>query len=186
MHSCGGATNQQNPTTLNEDNQMKMKAIMILSVALVATSLAACQPPPTIVIEENQSADYLRQGIIFASQNDFNNAIEAFEKSVELRPSPDGYANLGASYMQLGKRNLAMSALNKAEWMNPGHSLTLYNMMALHSLNDNTDLALEYLDRTLKSGFDNYDAIRFDPDLANLRGEPEFRTILESRGIFIQ
>ena len=169
-----------------------MKAIVALSVALIAIGLTACAPPPTVVIQEevviqeDQSSDYLRQGIIFASQNDFDNAVAAFKQSVELKPSPDGYANLGASYMQLGKRNLAMDALNKAERMAPGHGLTLYNTMALHSLNNNTDLALEYLERTLKSGFDNYDAIRFDPDLANLRGEPEFRTILESHGVFIQ
>lgn len=155
---------------------MKKRAISSLAVVLIVASLTACQTAP----------DHLDQGIIFANQNDYNNAVTEFKAAIASSPSPDAYANLGASYMQLGKLNLAMVELEKAEAMDPDHTLTLYNLTALHSLNDDSDLALEYLDRALTSGFDNYDSLRFDPDLNNLRGEPEFRSILEKHKVFIQ
>lgn len=88
--------------------------------------------------------------------------------------------------MQLGKYNLAMSALKKGEAINPLHGVNLYNITALHSLMNNLDIGLEYLDKALSSRFSNYDAIRFDADLKNLRAEPEFRSILESHKVFIQ
>lgn len=155
---------------------MKIKTVKKLTMVCLVVTLAACQ----------STSDHLDQGVIYANQNDYNNAVAEFKVAVEESPSPDAYANLGASYMQLGKLNLAMDALTKAEAMDPKHSLTLYNMTALHSLNGDEDLALEYLDRTLTSGFENYDSIRFDPDLQNLRGEPEFRSILEKHKVFIQ
>lgn len=49
-----------------------------------------------------------------------------------------------------------------------------------------TDLSLEALERALGNGFNNADALRFDRDLDNVRGEPEFRTILERHKFFIQ
>ncbi len=160
-------------------------------IMVVAVSLAACQSVPQSQDHLQQgmvfaNQDHLQQGMVFANQGDFNHAAEEFKRSISIEPSPDAHANLAASYMQLGKRNLAMAELKKAEAMDPGHGMTLYNMTALHALNDDTDLALEYLDRTLSSGFDNYDAIRFDPDLQNLRGEPEFRSTLEKHKVFIQ
>jgi hypothetical protein len=45
---------------------------------------------------------------------------------------------------------------------------------------------MDALDRALGCGFNNYDALRFDKDLDNLRGEPEFRATLEKHKIFLQ
>ncbi|MCP3931772.1 MAG: hypothetical protein GY705_22075 [Bacteroidetes bacterium] len=127
-----------------------------------------------------------QQGISYANIGDYNNAISEFKRSVDIRPTVNAYANLGGVYMQVGKNNLAMDSLNRAESLNPYDTLTLYNLTALHSKLDNTDIALVYLDKTLAHGFKNFDAIRFDPDLTNIRGEPEFRKVLEKNGVFLQ
>ncbi len=158
---------------------MKTKnTISSILLFLSIGGIAGCQSVP--------DKDHLQQCILFANQGDFNNAINECKMSISISPSVDAYTNLGAAYMQLGKYNLAMSALKKGEAINPVHAVNLYNITALHSLMNNLDLGLEYLDKALTHGFKNYDAIRFDADLKNLRAEPEFRTTLEKHKVFIQ
>jgi len=61
-----------------------------------------------------------------------------------------------------------------------------YNLAAIYSLMNQNDRSLEALDHALENGFNNADALRFDRDLDNVRGEPEFRAILERHKFFIQ
>ena len=145
--------------------------------------LTACQTSIAYACDSRAS---LQQGMAFANMNDFTSAVHEFRASIKCRKSAKGYSNLGVAYLQLGKNNLALDALKEAESINTKDNVVLYNLAAVYSLLDQTDLSLTYLDKTLERGFNNYDALRFDPDLANLRGEPEFRTTLEKYKIFIQ
>ena len=47
------------------------------------------------------------------------------------------------------------------------------------------DLALDEIDAALSRGFSDYDALRKDSDLDNVRQHPEFRKILEKHKVFI-
>lgn len=140
---------------------------------------------------EADQARELDSCILFANQGDYQNAIRACKDATETgssnaRQTAAAYANLGVAYTQIGKLNLALDALERAEARNSNDPFILYNIAAVHSLRDDTDLSLEYLDQALASGFDNFDALRFDRDLDNVRGEPEFRTVLEDHHVFIQ
>ncbi len=168
------------------DYRDKMKSNS--SGRLIASLLLAVSFQSQIAVAGslNDARDHTHQGIMHANMNDFSNAIREFKASIAATPTVDAYSNLGASYLQLGKRNLALRALQSAERLNSSDRFVAYNLAATHSLKNNTDLALEYLDKALGLGFSQYDAIRFDPDLANLRGEPEFRQVLEKHKVFIQ
>ena len=91
-----------------------------------------------------------------------------------------------ASYATTVTNNLALKALKNAEAISHKDEIVLYNLASLYSLQDKTDLSLVYLDKALKYGFNNFDAIRYDPDLTNVRSEPGFRTTLEKHKVFIQ
>ena len=154
---------------------MKVKSIRNMFFGAAIGLISACA-----------TTNHNDQGMMFVNQGDMNNAIAEFKMAIAQSPSAQAYSNLGATYMQVGKLNLAMDALKSGEKLNDKHIELNYNLTALHSLMDQTDLALEYLSKTLGLGFENYDALRFDSDLENLRGEPEFRSTLESHKIFIQ
>ena len=163
----------------------------LLGIAVAMVTIAGCYTPPPVVVTGPSHASmnaesHLRQGMTYVNQGDFNNAVLEFQKSIRIRPTAKAYSNLGVAYMQLGKRNLALEALKRAESLSPNDHVALYNLAALYSLMDQTDVSLVYLDRALSRGFSNYDAIRFDADLENIRGEPEFRKILEKHKVFIQ
>jgi len=156
-------------------NFKKLSTLAIILLSTQATIALACDAKGS-----------LHQGMAFANMNDFNGAISEFKASIKCRKTAKAYSNLGVAYMQVGKNNLALDALQRAERLNRRDNIVLYNLAAAYSIQDQTDRSLVYLDKALKNGFNNYDAIRFDPDLANLRGEPEFRTTLEKHKLFLQ
>lgn len=171
---------------------MKLHTVgIILGVFVFVVGLAGCatsnqQVASTYPHHRDLASQHQQQGIVYVNQGDYQNAIAEFKRSIEIYPTVNAYANLGGTYMQVGKNNLAMDALKKAEGINPYDTLTLYNLTALNSKMNKADIALVYLDKALANGFNNYNAIRFDPDLTNIRGEPEFRKVLEKNKVFLQ
>jgi tetratricopeptide (TPR) repeat protein len=159
---------------------------MVLTLVMIAGSAGCVTKVEKADTSGLDAEGHLRQGMTYVSLKDYPNAITEFQTSISMKPTAEAYSNLGTAYLQVGKPNLALDALKKAEAMSPNDSVVLYNLAAAESRSGNTDLALEYLDKALRAGFKHYDAIRFDPDLENLRGEPEFRTVLEKNGVFLQ
>ncbi len=129
-----------------------------------------------------------QQGLQFAARRDFNNAIKEFTAAIQKDPSyAIAYSNRGAAYMQQKKFNIAEDDMKKASELSPNDPIVNYNLMTLYSLQKGKfDRALNYLDLALTNGFNDYDALRKDPDLENLRKHPEWRKILEKHKIFLE
>jgi tetratricopeptide (TPR) repeat protein len=128
----------------------------------------------------------MQQGMNYLRSRDYDNAIKEFTVAIEKYPSYDvAYSNRAVAYMQQKKFNKALDDLKKAEEINPKNPTVHYNFVALYSLQNQLDRSLDSLDRTLELGFNNYDALRTDPDLANVRKHPEFKKTLEKHKVFI-
>jgi Flp pilus assembly protein TadD len=140
---------------------------------------------------------HVKQGLAFISnaknassptnfQENLENAINEFSQAILKDPKyAEAYSNRAVAYMQQKKFNKALDDLKKAVELKPGDATIRYNLASLHSLNGNVDLALDEIDAALTRGFDNYDALRKDPDLDNVRRSPEFRKVLEKHKVFI-
>lgn len=125
--------------------------------------------------------------LLYANDGDFQNAIRECKRAVQENPnSAEAHTNLGVVYIQVGKNNKALKSIERGASLAPSDPFAQYNLAVIYSLMNQTDLSLEALDRALRNGFNNADALRFDRDLDNVRGEPEFRTILERHKFFIQ
>jgi tetratricopeptide (TPR) repeat protein len=147
-----------------------------------------------------EAKQHLQQGMTYVSlaqknpatkSENYENARLEFNHAIELYPNyAEAYSNRGVAYMQQKKFNKALEDLKKAAELKPKDPIIHYNLTALYSLQNQLDLALDELDKSLEYGFDNYDALKpsgpnSDPDLKNLRKDPEFRKILEKHKVFI-
>lgn len=164
-------------------NMNKMQCFCsIFFLLLISVAIIGCVRE----IKADDAELHFKQGVMFAGRSDYENAILEFQQSININPTSKAYANLGVCYMKIGKNNMALSAMKNAVAINPCDAFAQYNLAAIYSIMDMTDLGLEALDKALSCGFNNYDAIRFDKDLNNLRGEPEFRKVLEKHKVFLQ
>jgi uncharacterized protein (UPF0333 family) len=115
-----------------------------------------------------------QQGMNYVQSEDYGNAIKEFTAAIDKFPDySSAYANRAVAYMQQKKFNLAADDLKKALELTPQDPNVYYNLTALYSLQKQLDLALGALDKGLEYGFNNYDSLRKDPDLKNLRKHPE-------------
>jgi tetratricopeptide (TPR) repeat protein len=128
----------------------------------------------------------MQQGMNYLRSRDYGNAIKEFTLAIEKYPNYDtAYSNRAVAYMQQKKFNKAGDDLKKTVEINPKNPTAHYNLVALYSLQNQLDRAIDSLDRALELGFNNYDALRNDPDLNNVRRHPEFRKTLEKHKVFI-
>lgn len=163
---------------------MKTKKTMLLGSALAASMFGVgCTTVEHTTVKHE--VDHGNLCTSYANQQDYQNALAECKAAVAQNPSARNYMSLGVVYMQLGKPNLALEDLKRAERINPSDSVISYNLAAAYSLADKTDLSLRYVERALVNGFNDPDAWRSDPDLQNVRSEPEFRRVLESHGVYI-
>lgn len=183
----GEATTTDKPLTSNDKDKPKPAE----KAAVKETEVAKISP---------EAKQHLQQGMTYVSlaksnpktkSENYNNALLEFSKAIEISPKyAEAYSDRGVVYMQQKKYNKAEVDLKKAAELNPKDPYILYNLTALYSIEKKNDLALDYLDQALANGFNNYDVLRpsgkdSDPDLANLRKDPEFKKVLEKHKVFI-
>ena len=150
-------------------------------------------------IEVNQSLNLGIMHIAAAKANlknkklfdeSIDNAIKEFSIAIEKASDQPvmlskAYEQRGAAYLVQKKFNKALDDLKKASELQPKSPSIFYNLSCLYSVTKAVDLGLDALDKALSNGFNNYEALKNDTDLTNLRKSPEFKKILEKHNIWL-
>ncbi len=119
-------------------------------------------------------------------KENIENAIAEYTNAINKDPNyAEAYAGRAGAYMLQDKNNKALDDLKKAKELKPDSASIRYNLACVHSLMGNTDYGLDELDAALSKGFNDYDSLRKDPDINNLRKKAEFQKILEKHKVFI-
>ena len=148
---------------------MKKKELLSVTLALgLALSFAGCAgkstPPPktepaqpttqaTPKTPASQPADVdkmMEQGIKYIETGDYANAIKTYQEILTATDNKDTKA------------------------------MAYYNLACTYSLMKEKAPALEYLEKSIKNGYDNRESIENDKDLDFLRAMPEYKTIIDS------
>lgn len=125
-------------------------------------------PPPT---EEITAEGQFRLGNQFYEAGQLDEAVEAYQKAIELDPEYQGaYANLGVTYYQQQEFTLAASQYEKALELNSEDGEVAYNLGALYLQQALMESALPDVDLLDKSVTQLQKALEISPDLA----EPHF------------
>jgi len=120
-------------------------------------------------------------GNAYMELNQFDKAIEALEKSIELDPFYSlGHYDLGVVLSRIkGREAEALKLFKHAITLNPEGALPYYAMSCLYALQKRRKLALDYLLKSIERGYDDREHIDNDHDLDTLREDPEFQKIME-------
>jgi serine/threonine protein kinase len=81
---------------------------------------------------------------------------------------------LGSDYAEIGRVEDALKELNLAMTLRANEASILYNAACLYAMLSRKQDALDALTKAWEAGFRDVSHVRRDPDLAILRGEPEF------------
>ena len=119
-------------------------------------------------------------------------AMDKFERSARAIPNAAAtYAMWGSALVELGKLSKMRSdfregidRLNTSLALNENDPATLYNLACGYALMDNPLLAMQNLNKCFEIDANKvyYTAAPTDPDLANLRDDPNFQELYNTRG----
>ena len=110
----------------------------------------------------------------------YQDAVAPLEQAGDLLPSNlRVWLALGWCQKRLGRLDLAIEALQRAEEGAPSEAVVPYNLACYWSLAGNKDQALTYLSRAISMDPEFRDRIGDEPDFDPLRSDPEFRALTE-------
>ncbi len=132
------------------------------------------------IIAQDESATSLRALAMEAyEQGNFEEAVAAFSKVVELEPDNGRDWHL-LGYCQHSKGDLddAIKSHLKATEFASFKAISLYNLGCAYSLKKDADKSFDYLNQALKAGFDQTQMLDSDSDLDNIRKDPRFKKLV--------
>ena len=119
-------------------------------------------------------------GIFYNDREKYTEAEVAFKKAIRIDSNNfSSWFNLGYLYSDLKNYTDAEVAYKKALQVNPEISTTYYNLACLYSIWEKQELALEFLELSIKKGFDDFSGIETDLDLDNIRNAPAFKELIK-------
>mmetsp|Transcript_25654 Transcript_25654/g.48626 ORF Transcript_25654/g.48626 Transcript_25654/m.48626 type:complete len:230 (-) Transcript_25654:322-1011(-) len=149
-------------------SHIKQRARALVCQASADDALADAheEEPPVTSAEDSpiNAAEALEWGQAKFDQADYEGAVELFREVFTLPGS-------GAMRYQGTLREISCAS-------NGEENAALYNIACSYAKMGNVAQGLQAISDCMENGFDDFDAIRSDPDLAPIRASPDFEAIM--------
>jgi tetratricopeptide (TPR) repeat protein len=116
---------------------------------------------------------FLRRGMFQEAEERFEQALARVEKNHTIPRDGEAYYYLGLAQRYLGKDEAAYKSLYRATWSSAWKSAAYYSLAELACRKGNHAKALEFLDRSLFSGYLNNKAWNLKAAILRKMGRPE-------------
>ena len=121
---------------------------------------------------------HYNEGNKFLKQNKIEDAIKNYKMALHHNKYfEEAYINLSTAYLNKKSFKLSLKTLKTLESINPKHPLLHYNFSCYYSLLGNIPKGIESLKQAILHGFKNHHILKTDPDIKNLRQNPQFREL---------
>jgi tetratricopeptide (TPR) repeat protein len=135
-----------------------------------------------IEINPNYASAYINRGYTYLSLRQYQKAILDYDKAIAIDPNEAVFYNhLGSAYFYLRQYQKAILEFEKAIEINPNYASAYYNIACVESIRKNIDSACRRLKESIELGLDDYELIKTDKDLDNIRNSSCYKTIMAGR-----
>ena len=109
------------------------------------------QPSPPAPGDNQDWMRWNNVGIGFLDQQQYSDALAAFEQVVKLRPDyDDGYVNVGLTYIEWEKYPMARTSLEEALRLHPGYARALYYLALVERREGHPEAEVADLERVVE------------------------------------
>jgi adenylate cyclase len=110
----------------------------------------------------------------------FQECLQKVEHHLQLHPDDVRAVYLGSSALYgLGENARALEWAERALSMDPEEAAVLYNVACTYAVLNETDKALNCLEKAFRLGFGHKEWIEKDPDFSSVREHPRFKRLME-------
>jgi len=141
---------------------------------------AEAQVRKTLEIDPQFFLAHYYWGEVLQFKGRLTEAIAEFQKAFELNNDPYSLAMLGQGYARNGQKDEAQKILARLNEEAKSHYIAPYALALVQTALGDKARAIEELERAYAQGETNYlFAIKVDPMLDNLRGDPRFEALVQ-------
>ncbi len=120
--------------------------------------------------ESNKLGLFVKLGDIYQSGGDLGKAAENYERVVSIEPLNIHALNrLSRIYSDWGEYEKALDAMEKVIKVQPDIADTYYNIACIYAKQNKVDESISWLKQAIEKGFNNWDLLKKDPDIASIR-----------------
>ena len=111
--------------------------------------------------------------------NKIDEAVKILQGLVKVNPEdPRLYYDLGTLYYKKGEFDKAIYQYQKSLSIQPDNPSTYYNIACMHSIQNRVEKSIDFLKKAIEKGYDNWDHIRNNRDLENVRGSSQYKKLV--------
>lgn len=153
-----------------QDNLNKALAIVRELDAAIADIKASLKLYP------QDSGLHYNLGILYQRKGKLDAAIDEYQQALSIEPEfIEALNNLALTYMIQNENDKALALFNKLTALQPDNAGHLYNLACIYSRQNQIEASIDRLKKAVEKGFSNWNLIKTDKDLENIRGSSHFQ-----------
>jgi len=163
--------------------ELVLKAHIELGLALekhqqVEEAIAEYQK--ALKINSRKTELYNKIGNLYVKKAEYNKAIEEFNAALSIDPGfISALQNLAIIYSKNNEFELSLKYLNKMKKLQPENAEIYYNISCIYARQNKVKESVEWIRLAIEKGFDDWNLIRKDPDLDNIRITEYYREVVD-------
>lgn len=131
--------------------------------------------------DPNNPSLYSQLGRLYFRSGDMDKAIIYYEKALSIKPDfLEALNGLAILYAAKKEYENAIPYFKKIVQLNPENASPYFNVACMYSRLNNVEKSIDWLRKAINRGYDNWDLIKNDKDLENIRESSHFKEILQS------
>jgi tetratricopeptide (TPR) repeat protein len=128
---------------------------------------------------QENPALYYQLGNLYRKKGKLNEAIDQYKKAVSIQPQfTEALNNLAAAYFTTGEYNKSISVFKKIIGLQPDKPAAYYNIACIYARQNSKKDAIDWLKKAVEKGYDNWDLIKRDKDLENIRNSIDYNKMI--------
>ena len=134
-------------------------------------------------IKPDHARAHYNLGKVLMRQGNLKEAINHFSKALRITPRDAGTHNvLGVALAKVGRAGEAMEHYHEALRINPDFSAVCYNIACLYATQNRIEESLDWLGKAVEKGYKNWNLLKTDKDLDNIRGSAYYKRVVAGIG----
>jgi tetratricopeptide (TPR) repeat protein len=130
-------------------------------------------------LDPQNDGTWFRLGFALVELGRYEEAINRYDKALEIKPDyHEAWYNRGVVLGNLGKYEEAIASYDKALKIKPNQHKAYYNKACCYALQNQIDLALEFLPKAIELDAKLLEMAKTDNDFDSIRDDPRFQTLI--------
>ena len=163
------------PGHAEAQNNLKRAEAILKELNAAITDIKA-----SLKLYPRDSGLHYNLGILYQRKGKLDAAIDEYQQALSIEPEfIEALNNLALTYMVKNENEKALALFTKLTALQPDNAGHYYNLACIYSRNNQVGASIDVLKKAVKKGYHNWELIKSDKDLANIRSSSYYKELVK-------